>query len=110
MADCKTLEGIIDTLGTQTSFSGRKPIVVIDAGIATNDNLSMLKSKGYDYMCVARSSLKEYSADINAKPVHITDHKKQPIELLKVQVNGEDDQFLWVRSQTKKMKEDSMNG
>jgi len=110
MADCKTLEGIIDALGTQTSFSGRKPIVVIDAGIATNDNLSMLKSKGYDYMCVARSSLKEYSADINAKPVHITDHKKQPIELLKVQVNGEDDQFLWVKSQTKKMKEDSMNG
>ena len=110
MADCKTLEGIINALNTQTSFSHRKPIVVIDAGIATDDNLRMLKAKGYDYMCVSRSSLKEYYADITATPVQITDKRKQPIELLKVQVNGENDQFLWVKSQAKKMKEDSMNG
>ena len=110
MADCKTLEGIINALSRQTSFSGRKPIVVIDAGIATDDNLSMLKDKGYDYMCVSRSSLKAYHADITATPVQITDKRKQPIELLKVQVNGESDQYLWVKSQAKKMKEDSMNG
>ena len=110
MADCKTLEGVIDSLGTQTSFSGRMPIVVIDAGIASEDNLSMLKSKGYDYMCVTRSSLKEYYADIATTPVQITDKRKQPIELLKVHVNEDNDQYLWVKSQAKKMKEDSMNG
>lgn len=110
MADCKTLEGIINGLGTQTSFSGRKPIVVIDAGIATDDNLSMLKSKGYDYMCVSRSSLKEYHADTKATPVQITDKRKQPIELLKVRVDGDSDQYLWVKSQAKMLKEDSMNG
>jgi len=110
MADCKTLEGVIDALSAQTSFSGRSPIVVIDAGIASDDNLSMLKSKGYDYMCVTRSSLKEYHADITAAPVQIVNKRKQPIELLKVRVNGEDDQYLWVKSQAKKMKEDSMNG
>jgi transposase len=110
MADCKTLEGIINGLGAQTSFSDRKPIVVIDAGIATDDNLSMLKSKGYDYMCVSRSSLKDYHADTKATPVQITDKRKQPIELLKVRVDGDSDQYLWVKSQAKKMKEDSMNG
>ena len=110
MADCKTLEGIINGLGAQTSFSGRKPIVVIDAGIATDDNLSMLKSKGYDYMCVSRSSLKDYHADTKAAPVQITDKRKQPIELLKVRVDGDSDQYLWVKSQAKKLKEDSMNG
>ncbi len=110
MADCKTLEGIINGLGAQTSFSGRKPIVVIDAGIATDDNLSMLKSKGYDYMCVSRSSLKDYHADTKATPVQITDKRKQPIELLKVRVDSDSDQYLWVKSQAKKMKEDSMNG
>lgn len=110
MADCKTLDGIINALSAQTSFSHRKPIVVIDAGIATDDNLRMLKDKGYDYMCVSRSSLKEYYADTTATPVQITDKRKQPIELLKVRVNGENDQFLWVKSQAKKMKEDSMNG
>lgn len=104
MADCKTLEGVIDALGTQTSSSGRRPIVVIDAGIASEDNLSMLKSKGYDYMCVTRSRLKEYHADITATPVQITDKRKQPLELLKVQVNQDNDQYFWVKSQAKKMK------
>jgi hypothetical protein len=110
MADCKTLQSIVDALSNQTSFTGRKPIVVIDAGIATNDNITMLKSKGYDYLCVSRSSLKEYLADTSATPVQITDKKKQPIELLKVRANGDNDQYLWVRSQAKAMKENSMNG
>jgi transposase len=66
MTDCKTLGGIIDALSNQTSFTGRKPIVVIDAGIATEDNLTMLRGKGYDYVCVSRSSLKEYHADTSA--------------------------------------------
>lgn len=110
MADCKTLEDIVNALSTQTSFTSRKPIVVMDAGIATDGNLEMLKSKGYDYLCVSRSSLKEYHADISATPVQITDKKNQPIELLKVKTNGNTDQYLWVRSQAKAMKENSMNG
>lgn len=110
MADCKTLEEIINALSAQTSLTGRKPIVVIDAGIATDDNLSMLKGKGYDYMCVSRSSLKEYHADASETPVRITDKRKQPIELLKVSVKADGDQYLWVKSLAKKMKEDSMNG
>jgi transposase len=110
MADCKTLGSVIDALSRQTSFSGRKPIVVIDAGIATDSNIAMLKNKGYDYMCVSRSSLKEYHADTIASPVQIKDKKDQPIELLKVKSSGDNDQYLWVRSQAKAMKEKSMNG
>jgi hypothetical protein len=110
MADCKTLEEIINSLSLQTSFTDRKPIVVIDAGIATDDNLSMLKSRGYDYLCVARSSLKEYHADTLATPVKIIDKRKQPIELLKVKANGQRDHYLWVRSQAKALKENSING
>jgi transposase len=110
MADCKTLGSVIDNLSNQTSFSHRKPIVVIDAGIATNENIAMLKSKGYDYMCVSRSSLKEYYADTMATPVKIRDKKDQPIELLKVKVAGDNDQYLWVSSHAKALKENSMNG
>jgi len=109
MADCKTLTTVIDTLEKQTSYSERKPIVVIDAGIATDSNIEMLKSKGYDYMCVSRSSLKEYKADTGVTPVQIKDKKDQPIELLKVKTTSDNDQYLWVRSQTKALKEKSMN-
>ncbi len=110
MTDCKTLSSVVDVLSDRTSHIRRKPIVVIDAGIATDDNIAMLRRKGYDYMCVSRSTLKEYKADHAATPVQITDKRDQPIELLKVQAIDHDDQFLWVRSCTKAMKENSMNG
>lgn len=110
MADCKTLSDVIDSLAKQTSFQERKPIVVLDAGIATEKNLEMLHGKGYHYICVSRSSLKEYHADTTATPVKITDKRKQPIELLKVKANSDNDQYLWVKSHAKQIKEDSMSG
>ena len=110
MTDSKTLETIIDALSKHTSFSSRKPIVVIDAGIATDENLKILKSKQYHYMCVTRSNIKEYHADTNSTPVEIKDQRNQPIELMKVKVGGDDDKYLWVKSKAKALKEDSMNG
>lgn len=110
MSDCKTLGEMVDTLAGQTSFSKRKPIVVIDAGIATDGNIAMLKEKGYDYLCVTRSNLKGYHADLESRPVVIKDKKGQPIELLKVKVNGDKDHYIWVKSHAKKLKGNSMNG
>lgn len=111
MTDSKTLEKIIDGLSAQTSFTDRKPIVVIDAGIATEDNLMLLKNKHYDYVCVSRSNLKEYSADTDSFPVEIKDKRNQPIELMKVETGKNDgDNYLWVKSKAKAMKENSMNG
>jgi hypothetical protein len=111
MTDSKTLEKIVDSLSKQTSFADRKPIVVIDAGIATDENLKLLKRKHYDYMCVSRSNLKEYYADTHSVPVEIKDKRKQPIELRKVKTEKEDgDNYLWVKSKAKALKENSMNG
>jgi len=111
MADSKTLETIVNALSRQTSFCDRKPIVVIDAGIATDENLKLLKKKHYGYMCVSRSNLKEYYADTDSMPVEIKDKRKQPIELMKVKTDKEDgDNYLWVRSKAKALKENSMNG
>ena len=110
MSDCKTLELMINTLSIQTSFTTRKPIVVMDAGIATDDNIKFLKKKGYDYLCVSRSGLKDCHADIDSRPVLIKDKKNQPIELLKVKTGKDNDNYLWVKSQAKALKENSMNG
>jgi transposase len=110
VADSKTLETIIDGLNKQLSFFKQKPTVVMDAGISTQDNLKMLKSKGYNYMCVSRSNIKAYHADTTCEPVQIKDKRKQPIELMKVKVDNDDDHYLWVKSKTKALKENSMNG
>ena len=114
MTDSKTLKTLVNTISSQTSFFGRKPVVVIDAGIATEDNLQMLRQEGYDYMCVSRSNLKNYQADTNKEPVEIIDKRKQPIELMRVKSTGEqgvdNDHYLWVKSKAKALKENSMNG
>lgn len=110
MSDSKTLGTVVEALSRQTSFSGRKPIVVMDAGIATEDNVGMLKTKGYDYLCVSRSNLKNYYADTHSTPVVVHDKKKQPIELLKVKCTKNNDHYLWVKSHAKALKENSMNG
>ena len=108
-SDSSTLKRIIDKLSSQTSVQDRKPVVVMDAGIATEDNIKLLRAKGYDYLCVSRSSLKAYEADISCTPVMIKDKKLQPIELMKVRVENDNDHYLWVRSHAKALKERSMN-
>ena len=44
---------MIDKLRINTSNGARQALIVIDAGIATEDNLKMIKEKGYDYLGVA---------------------------------------------------------
>lgn len=110
ISDSKTLMSMIETLGRKTSFTTRKPIVVMDAGIVSEENLKKLKQKGYDYVCVSRSNLRDYQADTESVPVMIKDKKDQPIELLKVRNPKNQDHYLWVRSHSKALKENSMNG
>ncbi|HEX5555924.1 MAG TPA: IS1634 family transposase, partial [Chitinophagaceae bacterium] len=110
LADSQSLEPIIEELSIRTSQLGRKPIVVMDAGIASEENLSLLRAKGYDYVCVSRSGLKKYKIDTRSKVVQITDKRNQPITLQRVIVKGSRDAWLKVHSEAKAMKESGMNG
>ena len=109
MADSKTLEGMINNLRVKTSVSTKKALVVIDAGIATEDNLKMIVSKGYDYLCVSRANLTKYTIDADAKTLSVYDNKKRKIELCKVKTDKNNDYYLKVDSQAKRLKERSMN-
>ena len=110
IGETTTLEAMLDELSSQTSSTGRKPMVVMDAGIADEQNLKMLKAKGYDYLCVTRRKLKDYHAVKNqGQPVTITDRRDSPVELLKVEQEGIGDSLLYVRSERKAIKEVSMN-
>lgn len=115
MSDPASLVHIIDSLDERMGINSKtdvevpKPTIVMDAGISTEDNLLLLRKRGYNYLCVSRSKLTDYSVDSRASVVHITDKKDRPIELLKIQSNESNDKFLWVRSQMKAVKEDQMN-
>lgn len=109
MSDPKTLEGMIKKLRVKTSTSAHKALVVIDAGIATDTNLEMIKNEGYDYLCVSRSDLKNYIVEADATSVTVTDNKKQKIDLCRVKSERNTDYYLKVESNSKELKERSMN-
>lgn len=108
--DCDTLKTVIDKLGQQAGYNNKKPVVVMDAGIATDDNILYLRQQGYPYLCVSRSNLKNYMADTESHPVRVLDKKRgRPIDLLKVKTENSGDNYLWVHSHTKAEKENAMH-
>jgi len=109
MSDSKTLGDMIDNLRSVTSTSQKRAIVVIDAGISTSENLALLTQKGYDYVCVSRSTLKKYK-EATTSPVRVKDNRDREIELREVRVeDGDSEYYLKVNSPLKALKERSMN-
>ena len=110
LADSASLERIIDQMSERTSAPGRKPVVVLDAGIATEKNLELLSSRGYDYMCVSRSGMGKYEVDTTARPTVVKDAKGQEISLQRVLMPESADTWMRVHSPAKALKEQGMNG
>ena len=108
LTDSKSLLRIIKELSARTSATERKPVIVMDAGIGTDDNVLLLRKYNFRYMLVARSSLKKYTVELNSNPIIIKDKKGQPITLQKVKVADDTDNYLLVHSLAKQAKEDSI--
>ncbi len=105
-----TFEGMLTDVASQMDIQKEKPVVVMDAGIATEDNLKTIRGDnfGYDYICVSRSIPKEYDK-LTDKATAISDNRGNKIELTKISVDGKDDNFLHVKSSQKKKKEQSID-
>ena len=110
MSEPKTFSDLITSVSEQMSVDGEKPLVVMDAGISTEDNLALLRSEkyNYDYVCVSRVVPKEYTK-LSNKATIITDNRGHEIGLTKVSVEGKSDRFLHVKSDQKQIKEESMD-
>lgn len=112
-ADPDSLPNMIDTLSSKTRVpsgnGNQKTLVVIDAGIATEDNLEKIKSNGYNYLCVSRRRLTHYELADDMKTVTVLDSKKQAISLREVKRETDGDYYLEINSPGKALKESSMN-
>lgn len=108
ISDSSTLETIINNLNTKLQYANKRPIIVMDAGIATDKNIEFLKQEKYHYLCVSRSTIKQYQASTGDTAVKVFDKRNQPIELLNVRVENDTDHYLWVKSEAKAMKENGM--
>ena len=119
MQDYDSFVKIIDELDAHMKSLGVSPVVVMDAGIATAENLDLLRKRDYKFLCVSRSSRKAYKP-IGGEPVqHMQDKLRQPLEIRRVEVEFKKDKdgklptaatdtFYWVRSEAKAAKENGM--
>jgi Transposase DDE domain len=105
-ADSSDISEVIDNLAVQTGYV--KPIVVIDAGIATEKNLQTLDKKGYKYVAVSRSKIKDYEMTPDAEVTYIATKAKKGLRLKKVKTENKTDYFLEVNSVAKRQKEAGM--
>lgn len=99
MADCKNLSLMIDKLSRCTNAP--HPVVVMDAGIATEENLQMIRAKGYHYLCVSRARLKDYHAVSGRLTVLLETKSNRQVRLKAVSNNKNTDYYLEVASEDK---------
>ena len=110
-ADPKSLPDMVDKLIATNPVGAdpdQKVLVVIDAGIASQENLDLIKEKGYNYLCVSRKALTDYEVKPDARIVTVKDCRERPIKLQEVHTDGED-YYLKIDSPAKALKEESMN-
>ena len=107
-ADTSDISKLVEQLG-KTMGSATKPIVVMDAGIATEDNLVILSQKEYKYVVVSRKKIKDYEPVVAGKETYLMTKSKKIIRLTAVESNKYTDTFLKVESPAKAMKEQGIN-
>lgn len=107
--DHSTLEQTLQDIGDACGNNKRRKVVVMDAGIATEDNLKMLREKQYDYVCVSLSRMKEYtSVDCQKSKVKLADKEGNKLMVQWVKAHGIKDKILYVQSERKQLKEEGM--
>ena len=108
ISDGSTLEQTINDLESRRIDKTAKPIIAMDAGFSSDENIKMLIEKGYDYISVSRRKLKDYVLEKNElEQIEIYDRRKGKIKLSKVMNQG-DETILYVKSENKAKKEDAM--
>jgi len=107
--DTGTLTDMLEDLKDHSSANSDST-VVIDAGIATEENLELLRNKGYKYVCVSRKRLKDYPlSDTKPRITQLTDRDKNQVELSILHPSEYPDTWMYVQSETKRLKEQSMD-
>lgn len=102
-SDTSSITPLLEKISITTS--GAKPIVVMDAGIATEENIKILNQQGYKYLVVSRTKLKDYQILQQGKATCLITKSKKVIRLTEVQSEKHTDRFFKVESPDKGLKE-----
>lgn len=75
---------------------------MLDAGIATEENLEMIAAKGYKYVCVSRSGLKDYETIPDRLTVLLDTESNKTIRLKSITSEKTTEYYLEVKTPTRR--------
>ena len=108
VGEAKTLEAALENL--EEVHGCRDPnnrlTVVMDAGIATDDNLRLLKEKGYDWICISRGVRK--APPDRAPDSTLRTQAKHLVEAWRISDEDADELKLYARSEGRRQTEASI--
>ena len=103
-----TFETMLDDVASQLNTGNEKPLVVMDAGISTEENSEYISQRDYDYICVNRSKSTQYSK-LSERATKLSDNRDNIIEVTKISVPKKKDIFSHIKNHQKQLKEQSIN-
>lgn len=106
-ADIVTLRDMIEDLKKHSGQATDKT-VVMDAGFASEGNLEYLSAENIKYVCVSRKRIKDYQPGEGANTHVLKDGRGNQIKLSVFSPEGYTDTWMYVKSEQKRVKEQSM--
>ena len=107
VSEPKTLEHILSGLKKEPGLFPNERTIVMDAGIATQENIALIKKSGYNYVAVSRKRTYDESfwPEGEAEKITLSDGKTTLSMKL---VRTEEEAFLLCQSEAKEAKEVAM--
>ena len=104
VSEPETLEKVLETLREQEPLLAVEKTLVIDAGIASDDNLSLIRKYGFHYIAVSRKRTfpEDFWKASEEKELQLPSDKKNPLKVKLVQTETE--AFLHCKSKSKEAK------
>lgn len=106
-SEMTTLKDMINDLKNHSNGYKDKT-VVLDAGFASEENLELLSAEGLKYICVSRKRIKDYKVMKHETMQVVQDKNGSSIELSIFKPKEYKDTWMYVKSEQKRVKEQSM--
>jgi transposase len=106
VSEGKTLEKML--LGLQKEPSLIKPLIIVDAGIATEDNLKWLRDNHYDYLAVSRRRKREIPEELASRMVTVKEDKQSLVRAVLENDEETKEVLVWCHSTLKEKKEEGI--
>jgi transposase len=106
VSEGRTLEKMLLGLEKQPTFI--KPLIIVDAGIAVEDNLKWLRDNHYDYLAVSRRRKREIPEELASRMVVVKEDTQSLVRAVLKSDEKTKEVLVWCHSIRKEKKEEGI--